>query len=45
MGNQKWTIQRNRQHRANKIQDEDKQKKNTRYYVLDTTTRKQAQIT
>jgi hypothetical protein len=27
MGNQKWIIQRNRQHRANKTQDEDKQKK------------------
>jgi hypothetical protein len=43
-GNQKWTIKRNWQHR-HKTQDEDKQSKNTTQYVLDTTMRKQTQIT
>ena len=39
MGYQKWAIQRNWQ------QDEDKQKKNTTQYVLDTIIHKQSQIT
>jgi len=37
-GDQKWTIQRNRQH------DEEKQSKNTTQYVLDTIIRKQVKI-
>ena len=33
-GNQKWTIQRNGQHRVHKTQDDDKQNKKTaQYYV------------
>ena len=36
-GNQEWTIQRNRQHWAYKIQDEDKQNKNTTQNVFYTT--------
>ena len=39
--NKKWTIQRNWQHRVNKT----KKNKNTTHYVLDTTIRKQTQIT
>jgi len=39
-GNQKWIIQRNRQHRVQKT----KQNKNTTQYVLDTIIRKQTQI-
>jgi len=38
-GNKKWTIQRNWQHSVHKT------KKNTSQYVLDTTLRKQTQIT
>ena len=41
----KWTIQRNGQHRLHKTQEEDKQNKNTTQYVLDTTIRKETQIT
>jgi hypothetical protein len=40
-GNQQWTIQRNWQH----TQDENKQNKHTTQYVLDTTMRKQTQVT
>ena len=40
--NQKWTIQRNLQHR---VHDEGNQTKNTPHYVLYITARKQAQIT
>jgi len=43
-GNQKWKIQRSFQHRVHKTQDEDKLKKSTTQYVLDTTIRKQIQI-
>ena len=39
------TIQINGQHWVHKTQDEDKQKKNTTQYVLDTTIRKRTQIT
>jgi hypothetical protein len=39
-GNQKWTIQRNWQHRVHKTQDEDKQNKHTKHYVSDTTIRR-----
>ena len=39
---QKWTIQRNLQHR---VHDEGNQTKNTPHYVLYITARKQAQIT
>jgi hypothetical protein len=35
-GNQKWKLQRSFQHRVNKTQDEDKLKKSTTQYVLDT---------
>jgi hypothetical protein len=42
-GNNNWTIQRNSQHR--KQQDEERQIQNTTRYVLDTTIRKQTQIT
>ena len=38
-GNQKWTIRRNWQH------EEEKTKQNSMQYVLDTTIRKQTQIT
>jgi len=38
MGNQKWTKWRNWQHKKNK-------NKNTTQYVMDTTMRKQTQIT
>ena len=41
-GNHKWTVQRNWQHR---VQDKGTQNKNTTQYVLDTTMRKQTQIT
>jgi hypothetical protein len=44
-GNQEWTIHRNWQHWVHKTQDEDKQNKNTTQYVLNTTMRKQTQIT
>ena len=44
-GNQKGTIQGNWQHRIHTTQDENKQNKNTTQYVLDTTLRKQTQIT
>ena len=44
-GNQKWTIQRNLQHRIHKTQDGDKQSKNTTQYVLDTSIHNQTQIT
>jgi len=42
-GNQKWNIYRHWQHKVNK--HEEKQSKNTTLYVLDTTIRKQTQIT
>ena len=42
-GNRKWTIYRHWQHRVNN--HEEKQSKNTILYVLDTTIRKQTQIT
>jgi len=42
-GNQKWTIQTNWQHRVHKRKT--KQNKNRTEYVLDTTIRKQIQIT
>ena len=41
--NQKWTTQRNWQHRVHKTQDEDKQNKNTTQYVLAPTMWKQTQ--
>ena len=41
-GNQKWTIQRNWQHRVHKTM-ESKQTKTTTQYVLDTPIRKEAQ--
>jgi hypothetical protein len=41
-GNQKWTVQRNWQHRVHKTMK--KQNKNTAHNVLDTTMRKQTQI-
>ena len=44
-GNQQWTIQRNWQHWVHKTQDEDKQIKNTTQHALDTTMRKQTEIT
>jgi len=45
--NTEGTIQRNRQHigYTRQSQDEDKQIKNTTQYVLDTTMRKQIQVT
>ena len=43
--NQKWTIQRNWQHRVHNTKDEEKQSKNTTQYVLNTTILKQTQIT
>ena len=43
--NNKWTIQRNWQHRVHNTQDEEKQSKNTTQYVLNTTILKQTQIT
>jgi hypothetical protein len=45
MNNQKWTIQRKWQHWVHKTQDEVKQQKSNTQYVLDTTLRKQTQIT
>ena len=49
MGNQEWTFQRNKQHWAHQIQDgrqnKKQQKRNTAQYMLDTTIRKQVQIT
>ena len=44
IGNQKWTIQRNWQHRVQKTKT-NKIEKNTTQYVLDTTIQKQTQIT
>ena len=41
MGNQKWTIQRNWQHR----QQQDEEKQNTTQYKSDTTMRNQTYIT
>ena len=42
-GNQKWTIQKNWQHRVHKTQTN--KNKNAAHYVLDTTIRKQTEIT
>jgi hypothetical protein len=42
-GNQKWTIQRNWQHKVYKTKK--KENKSTTQYVLDTTLHKQTQIT
>jgi len=44
-GNQQWTIQRNWQHWVHKTQDEDKLIKNTTQHTLDTSMRKQTEIT
>ena len=41
-GKHKWIIQKKWQH---KTRDEEKQNKNTNQYILDTTIRKQTQIT
>jgi hypothetical protein len=43
--NQEWTIQRNWQHWVHKTQDEDTSIKNTTKHALDTTMRKQTEIT
>jgi len=43
MGNHKWTVQRNRQHRVHKTKTNKTKTKSQ--YVLDTTTRKQQHIT
>ena len=40
-GNQKWTIQRNGQHRAHKTQDDDKQNKKPHNIMLDNNMGKQ----
>ena len=44
-GKHKWIIQKKWQHRVHKTQNEEKQNKNTNQYILDTTIRKQTQIT
>jgi hypothetical protein len=40
-GNNKWTIQRNWQHKVYQTQDNDKKAKNTTQYMLDSTMHKQ----